>query len=217
MARNENPPFAVGFTFYDGGTIDTTNYGGLEYEGTLWQEEDWNLTQFPASTVGTRQARTARRRVLMIVRNVSGIALLPKRLVSLQKGGTDGRYLIGRVDGYTTTDGQEGFPVDEYLPAAGVPNGDLFYVVVAGPATVTTDLAGAGNDVINVGDIVTALTAVTSQATTAGRVKPQVLTGATSPLALEIMNALGRSLSAVTTANTGADLLIDVRRNMFAP
>ena len=76
---------------------------------------------------------------------------------------------------------------------------------------VTTDLAGGANDVINIGDVLTALTAATSGATTAGRVKPQSLAGATSVLGLEIMNMIGRAMSAATTANTGANLLVDIR------
>ncbi len=217
MARNENPPFPIGSTFYEGASIDTANYGGLQWEGTTWEEEDWNLTMFPASTAGARQARTNRRRVLMIVRNVSGITLLPKRLVTLQKAGTDGRFLLGRVDGYATTTAQEGFPVDEWLPATGVVNGDLFYIVIAGPATCLTDLASGAGSVITVGDVLVSLTAATSGATTAGRVAVQDITGATTPLALQLQNTLGRALSAKTTTQTNGDVLVDIRNKMFAP
>jgi hypothetical protein len=212
MAKRENPPFARGTTWYDGSSIDTTNYGGINLEGTIWEFEDTSPLEFPANTGGARTSRTGRPVRCMIVRNVSGITLLPKRLVTLQTAGTDGKFLIGRVDGYVTTDGQEGYPVDEYLPSTGVVNGDLFWVVIDGPALVITDLAGGVNNSINVGDVLTGLTAATSQATTAGRVKKQVLTGATAPLAVEVMNRIGRALSAKTTAQTNNDILVDVRK-----
>jgi hypothetical protein len=99
--------------------------------------------------------------------------------------------------------------VDEFLPAAGVPANDLFYIVVRGPATVITSLSDMSADVV-VGDRLVAITAVTSGATTSGRVQP--LPGATSSTALanEILNTVGYALSAKTTANTNADLLVEV-------
>lgn len=209
MAKRENPPFPRGSTFYDGATIDTNNLGGLQWEGTIWEFEDLNLT---GTTTGAKGARTNRPVKCMVVRNVGAAALLPKRLVTFQTAGTDGRFIAGRVDGYATTTAAEGYPVDEYLPSAGVPVNDLFYVVIDGPATVLTDIASGANNVINVGTVLVALTAATSGATTAGRVAPQDLTGATSPLALQVQNRLGRAMSARTTANTNSDVLVDVRK-----
>lgn len=210
MAIKGDPPFPRGSTWYDGATIDTTNYGGLEHEGHDWWFEDVNPNIFPASTAGARQARTNRMVRCLCVRNVSGIALLPKRLVRFQR--TAGSPMVGRVDGYAYTTADEGYPVDEYLPSTGVPNGDLFWIVIEGPALVLTDLAGAANNVVNVGDILTALTAATSQATTAGRVKPQDLSGATTTFGNEVQNRIGRALSAKTTTQTNNDLLVDVRK-----
>lgn len=205
-----DPPFPRGQTWYDGATISTSNYGGLELEGKMWVFEDVPPNIFPAGTAGQRQARTNRPVMCMCVRNVSGINLLPMRLVRLQR--TAGIPMTGRVDGYTYIDGDEGYPVDEYLPAAGVPNGDLFWVVVEGPALCLTDLAGGANNSIAVGDILCALTAATSQATTAGRVEEQSLTGATAPLGNQIQNRLGRALSALTTSQTNVGILVDLRK-----
>lgn len=207
MARNENPPFGRGETFYNGGTIDTNNLGGLNLEGMIWTFEDEDLT--PGS-VGAKNIRTGRPVRCMCVRNVSAGALLPKRLVTLQTGGTDGRFYTGRVDGYARLTAARAYPVDEYLPAAGVPVNDLFWVVIEGPAKVLTDLASGAGSVFNVGDVVVALTAATSGATTAGRVAPQDLTGATANLGNQVMNYVGHALSAATTSNTGADLLVEV-------
>lgn len=208
MAKRENPPFPRGSTFYNGGTIDSANLGGENLEGTIWEFEDIDLS---ATSSGVRSARTNRPVKCMIVRNQSAGALLPKRLVTLKT--TDGGTYTGEVDGYATTTAQgPAFPVDEWLPAAGVPQYDLFYVVIEGPATVLTDLAGAANNVHSVGGWVVALTAATSGATTAGRVAPQDLTGATALLGNQIQHRIGRALTAKTTANTNADMLIDVTK-----
>ena len=205
MARHENPPFPRGSTFYNGGTIDTNNLGGVNLEGSVHEFEDVDLS----AGTGAKPNRTNFPVKCMIVRNVAAAAILPKRLVKLKK--TAGYYLLGQVDGYgTITADAPVFPVDEWLPAAGCPVNDLCYIVVEGAATVLTDLAGGANNVFSVGDILVALTAATSGATTAGRAKPQDLTGATAVLGAEINGAVGRALSAKTTAQTNGDLLIAV-------
>lgn len=208
MAKRENPPFPRGSTYYNGGTIDSNNLGGTHLEGTIWEFEDINLD---ASTSGVRSARTNRPVKCMIVRNVAATALLPKRLVTMQT--TDGGTYTGRIDGYATTTAKHPcFPLDEWLPSAGVAVNDLCYVVVEGPSVVLTDLAGGANNVFSVGDLVVALTAATSGATTAGRVRPIDLTGATALLGDQIIGRIGRALTAKTTANTNADMLVDVTK-----
>lgn len=199
---DNNPPFARGSTYYNGTTIDTANLGGVNHEGKVWEFED---VDYSTASTGIRQIRSNRRIKCMCVRNVSGIALLPKRLANLQITGTDGKYALGRADGYTTLTGQRGYPIDEYLPAAGVPANDLFWVVVEGPALIKTDLAAGANNVFTVGLYVAALTAVTSQATTAGRIAPIDFSALTSA-ALRV----GMALSAATTANSNGDLLVEV-------
>lgn len=207
MARDDSPPFARGETFYNGGTIDSNNLGGHEHVGKIYVFEDIDLT--PGS-VGAKAARTNRRVVCMIVRNVAAAAILPKRLVTLQSGGSDGRYLASRVDGYARTSAARAYPVDEFLPAAGCPVNDLCYIVIEGPAKLLSPLDGGADNVFNVGDVIVALTAITSGATTAGRANLQDVTGATTALASNIQNAIGHALSALTTGNTNADLLVDV-------
>lgn len=191
MARNESPPFSRGKTYFNGVTIDTstTPYGGTNLEGKEWVFEDTNY--------GTGLYVTCR-----VVRNVSGAALLPKRLVSFSS-----TYYGQRVDGYATTTAQVAYPVDELLPTAGVVNNDLFYVVTKGPCLVKTDLAGGASNVIAVGDPLVSLTAATSGATTSGRIATASFAGATSVLALPVLNTLGRAMSAATTANTNGDML----------
>lgn len=203
MARDEAPPFLRGETWYGGQTIDSNAYGAtVNLEGKEFIFEDVDQ-----SSTGAKALRSGKKVRCRIVRNVSAGALLPKRLVSFQASAYG-----KRVDGYADTTAEECYPVDEFLPAAGVPQYDLFYIVVEGPAMVLTDLAGADNNVINQGGVVVGLTGATSGATTAGRVAPQDLTGATALLAKQIQNRIGVALSSKTTANTNADLLIDVKR-----
>lgn len=198
----ENAPFERGHTWYGGETIDANNLGGVELEGKEFT--------FPDVHPVTGVVRTGRMVRCRVVRNVAAAALLPKRLARLQA--TAG-VATGRVDGYATTTAAEGYPIDEYLPDAGVPVNDLFYIVVEGPAVCLTGIADMAAD-IAVGGWVVALTAATSGATTAGRVHPQVLTGSSAAtdyafLTNQIQNRIGRALTSKLTTGTAADILID--------
>lgn len=201
MAHMENPPFERGATFYNGATIDTSNLAGLNIEGTIWEFPDLDYSQ-----QGAKPARTNRTVKCMAVRNKSADVILPKRLVTLQLSGT---FYTSRVNGYACTTACRAFPVDEFISSAGCPVNDICWIVLEGPATVMTDLAGAVTNVFAVGDAVVALTAATSGATTSGRVAPQDLTGATALLANQVQNLIGYALSAKTTTQTNGDLLID--------
>ena len=198
-------PFPIGDTFWgNGNTVgnatDGANLEGKTYEGV----EDIDLS----STASVKPHRTAKYRKLMVVRNVSAGVLLPGFLVTFK---VSGLLLLGQVDGYADTSGELfARPVDEFLPAAGVAVNDLFYVVLEGPAMCKTPLSADASNVLPVGTVVAAMTAVTSGATTAGRVAPQDLTGATAVLIAQVQGALGRVLSAKTTANTNSSILIDL-------
>jgi hypothetical protein len=201
MARNENPPFARGETFYNGGTIDANDLGGLNLEGKEWVFEDQNPNADTA-----RSNKYVRCRV---VRNTAAIALLPKRLVRFERDASNPDEWGRRVDGYAAVTAAECYPVDEYLPAAGVPVNDLFYIVVEGPAVILTSLSNMTAN-IDSGGWVVSITAATSGATTAGRINTQDDSGGTTPQSLQIMNRIGRALGAVTTAQTNTDVLIEV-------
>lgn len=194
MARNETPPFPRGQTYYNGGTIDSANLGGVNLEGKEYVVED--------SIYGSGQYITIR-----VVRNSAAIALLPKRLVAF-----DNAFVGQRCNGYTTTSYAPGVPVDELLPVAGVPINDLFYVVMEGPCAVLTDLAGGANNVVTVMDPLAALTAATSGATTAGRVATANTAGSTTSQRDSLLNVVGRAMSAATTANTNLSLLMFATR-----
>jgi hypothetical protein len=197
MARNENPPFARGETFYNGETIDANNLGGENLEGMEWVFEDVNPN--------TGRQRTESPVRCRVVRNVSGVALLPGLLGNFQDtAGVWGR----RINGYAITTAAEGVPIDEYLPAAGVPNNDLFWVVIEGPAVIRTTTLATAACLIPVGDWVVASTAAASTfSTTAGRVEVQSLAGATAVLADQVLNRIGRAITGRTTAETNTNTL----------
>lgn len=192
-------PFSLGKTYYDGRTVDTSNYGGVNLEGQVCTFTNINVLS-GATTVrtpledGPIQAR--------LVRNVSGINLLPGRLVIYAAG-----YNDRRVDGYSYQDFQRvAGVVDPFLPSTGVPNGDVFWLVIEGTVPVRRALSNsAADDAEN--DVLYAITAATSQATTAGRftrwvgtfTAAQTTDGSAFNLA---NNNIGRAMSACTTAGT---------------
>ncbi len=194
-------PFPLGHTAAGvGATISSTDLPGLNLEGVEIEVVDKGVTI---------TGRSHRRRKLRIVRNAATFNLLGKRLVSLQTGNNG-----TRIDGYCRLTAQQCiYPLDEYLTTytpAGVPQYDLCYIVIRGPAVVVTDLAAGVNNSIALDTVLVGLTAVTSGATTAGRPGVQDLTGATSVLGIQIQNVVGRALTALTTGQSNVDLLIDV-------
>lgn len=174
---------------------------------SMWSQHAGSQKVFEDIDYSTavRGQRTNYQVTRRLVKNSSGITLLAKRTVQF-KAGTNRT----EVDGYSTTtanDGKTVVVVDEWL-TAGVPDGSYFWVTVHGPTECLTDLAGGANNLIPEETVLVALTAATSGATTAGRVAPQDLTGATAVLGNQINGAFARALSAKTTANTNADILV---------
>lgn len=199
-------PVARGKTFYGGETIDANNYAGVHLEGLK--------TVFPNTNPADRKNKRNSGDVLAIlVRNVSTIALLPGMACTWKAG-----FRNRRVDGKSRTTAQEvaGF-VDDHLPSAGVPVGDLFWLIVEGECLLKTPVAGAdfGGDIAE-GDILYALTMAASTGTSAGRVTRYVGTfGDThttnGTAAAILMNRFARAISAKTTAQTDADILCHVK------
>lgn len=191
-----------------GSAIAAANYGGADFEGTVRVfPEDKGPSGLGDGRVTVRSLKPVTR---VLVRNVSAGNLLPKRGVTWATG-----YRGKRVDGYSKVDGGEvaGY-VDEYLPATGVPSGDLFWLVVQGPCLTKMPYTETGEDVA-VGDYLMALTAATSGAASAGRVQrvPSSFTAdqTTDGTMFNYQsNKIGRALSAKTTGNTDADILADV-------
>lgn len=189
---NRTAPFPRGATFGAATTADLQYVIGAEYD----------FPDVSPSTGVKRSAKTVRCRA---VQNLSGAAMLPKRLARTQAG------KVGYSDGYTRVEGEQGFPIDEYLPSAGVASLDIFWVVVEGPAIVKTDLAGF--TALTVGDTLVppsrlyAQTAATMGATTAGRV---IMAAGTT--ASQNTNFLGPAMSACTSQGYDVDILCNVTR-----
>jgi hypothetical protein len=213
MSIERGLPFERGSTYFGGGTpVSTAGDASYDFEGREYEVDDIIYT--PGPTKGTLRSRE--KVILRIVRNTAGSALLPKRLVSFENGTFWGR----RVNGYTTTTAAHGYPVDEYLPAAGVADDDLFYIVVSGPATVLSDLATADSNKFTYGADILALTAATSGATTAGRARvldtlAQITSQATNLATVRdsIRNVIGKAMTTQgATSHTAVDILARINR-----
>jgi hypothetical protein len=215
MSRDNLSTPNRGETWYEGRTIDTNNLLGVEVEGStkIFEDITWGDRGVKGYRTGIRGV------VCRLVRNMSGTTLLPKRLVVLDPTNPN------RVKGYADTTALECYPVDEFLPAGGVANGDLFWIVIKGPAVCLTPMNGGvfGNTSINAGDSLCSLTtsiASTQTGTTAeiGRVATFVVVAATTIAQFTSLinfglNNFGRAMSAKTSGQTNADILVDINRD----
>ena len=105
------------------------------------------------------------------VKNTSGGALLPKTLVKFKAGA-----ILTEVDGGADDASVRVGVVDEYLPAAGVPVDEVFWVVVKGPTTILKTTGAA----ITAGAKVSAATAAAPG---------KILAGSTAPVGFAIAAA----------------------------
>ena len=152
--------------------------------------------------------RSLNKNTCILVRNASGISLLPGRMVRW-KAAQRGK----QVDGYTAATAAEAAGiVDEWLPTAGAADKDIFWILTDGVSRVLSDLVGDTDTNFSENDLLVAITAATSQATSAGRMKQADFTGATSLLADQIINAIGRAMSANTTSQTNRQVLMKVKK-----
>lgn len=155
------------------------------------------------SAAGPATIRSGRFKKCLLVRNSSGGALLPKRLVTWEAA-----FRGRRVDAYADVTAEEvAGVVDDRLPAAGVADDDLFWLIIGGPALVKTSNAGA-TAVIAEGNVLVSLTAGT--VADAGRLGV-ANTASTANADSVVINRIGRAMSAATTANTNSDVLVDVQ------
>lgn len=218
MAKYELLPFPIGQTAFTGLTSSQfASTDKAELEGREFLVEDLDYSQsVPKPRAFYGSAGANRFKKVRVVRNASGVSLLPRMLVVMKPGSYG-----GQVDGYGYVDACEAYPVDEFLPSGGVAANDLFYITVEGCAEVLTSLSGNAQNLITAttagtnvgaGNWLVALTAAASTtSTTAGRVQPITLTGATAPLAANVINRVGIALSAMTTAQTNTACLAYVK------
>lgn len=202
------PPFALGETLK--GTDADGNLINSHWEGAIFEIQD-------KATATSVARRSGRGRLVMIVRNKAGITLLPKRGVLLKTDG--GADYFGRVNGYNTTLGQSHVAgiVDDLLPSTGCASNDLCFITVKGPCIALTPNAGAefnGAD-IAAGNKLVACTAAGSTTSAGGRLTNVTLVGQTGTTAAFdfATNLVAVALSARTTGETGADLLVHVIAN----
>jgi hypothetical protein len=198
-------PFEIGSTFFNGTSIiaDVNKLNlGAEF-------------QVPDSKFGLATGRLV---TVRMVRNTSGGTLYPSLGVHFDE--TVSSYPYGTAVGGSPGAGHSFSTtkpigiVDPALPAAGVANNDIFWIVVEGPAMGKTGHTIA--PAIAVGDLVQAFS-TTSGGTTgngAGAVGrfTSIAQGATTG-AIDQLNSLwGRAMSAATTNNTHTLTLIDLKR-----
>ena len=195
MARNENPPFPLGSTFFGGDSSVINSTDGFQYEGQEWEFEDEDLTN---GTIGSCPSRSNRRRRLRIVRNMNATTLQAKQLAKLNVSGTTGQAVQGQVNGLCGSAADKGYPVDEWLDANGCKQYDLCYVVVEGLAKVTT--AGSGTTTVAVGGIVVP--------GASGGLVAQDTTQTGAALFQQIQNAVGRCAVAVAAPSTDFQVFI---------
>jgi hypothetical protein len=189
MARDENPPFPLGSTFFGGDSTVINATDGFQFEGVEYAFEDIDLTN---GTIGAAPYRSNKRKVMRCVRNVNATALLPKQLAKLYTGGTAASNIQGQVNGVGGSAADKCYPADEWLPSTGCLQNDLCWVVVEGMAKVTT--AGSGTTTLTVGQV--AVPGAT------GGVVAQDTTTTGANLFNQIQNAIGRAATAVAANST---------------
>jgi hypothetical protein len=222
MSHNTAPPFPRGQTLFNKPYSDTslTTSMGKTVEGQIWTFEDVH------PTTGAR--RSNRRVTCMAVRWTGSSPALPSRLVVLDgklttNGGaanTAGPLGVARAAQFARAGNTADvlpakcYPVDEYLPTAGVAANDIMWVVIDGPAMVKTPNTNFTD--IAVGDALVALTGATATASTDGNSATGAglvatvdlsLTAVTGPRGIE-NRVVGVALSAATTGY--GDLLADI-------
>ncbi len=190
-------PFPIGTTYWNGDTtqISTTDPGGEGLLGTKYRLRDTTRANGRVIT-------------LMIVRNTSGGALLPKRAVQHDDSKPYGTAVNAYARSYALP---VAGVVDDQLPAAGVASNDIFYVVVDGPCLMVMPYAETGD--ISFGDPLCSQTAAgtTSASTAIGRPIGIVATTTSYTLAtMQALNQIGRAMSACTSSGTGNSFLVNV-------
>ena len=225
MSRGNDQPFSRGETYYNGGTIPNfasppngiaITPGGFNLEGKEYEFEDGSSAADEMNTPGYGTGMYVKVRA---VRNASGFNIKPGQICTFTTTYVDGSTVVPYgicVGGVTDTLAAFGYPADEFLPAAGVPNGDLFYIVVEGPCLLK--LAVSGDVVLVPGQKVVSATgsaASNSSDPNAGTVIGQSIIDTTADPtnvlnANQIQNAIGRAMSQASSEATGTETLVDI-------
>jgi hypothetical protein len=202
MGLQVDPPFGLGQTWFSlgsGESIKNDSYHGIQSSAAYGDNFTGVVKEFTDVNPVTGQVRTNRRKVCVAVKNSSGFALLPKRVVTFS---TTAGKLFSEVTGYSAVANEERVGVvDEWLPPSGVTANDIFWVTVDGPTEVTAALSGTD---LAAGGRLAAIVAATNGATTAGRVTPNGYAAAS-----DIAGLIGYAVSAGNT--TGSTPLCHIK------
>jgi hypothetical protein len=195
--RADELPFSLGTTQVYTAGDDLTAILGREYMITD------NARFIPD---GGRAPTDLKKRV-RLVRNVSGIVLLPKRAVKF-KSGTN----MTEIDGYCNVgDEQVAGIVDEFIPVS-VADTELFFITIEGPTLFVTE-PGTTTNAFSIGDRLSAVTAAAStHSTTSGRIGKSTMVAPTNvasagTFAAQVQNFVVTALSACTSGQTNTDRL----------
>lgn len=184
-------PWTRGVTAQQGlSTIDVDSFKHLE--GMEFIVRDSGPNEFISTPPTLRCCK------IRLVRNLSAINLLPRRVVALDPT-NNYRSTLGYAQ---AASGEIAFPVDQFLPATGVAPNDLFYVVTGGPAEVM--LPHSAPDTILVGSLIEVLFATSGVTVTAGRVHLTVFPSSYASAAdgLAIANKNRSSFQSLTASST---------------
>lgn len=205
MSNSTELPFDLGDTLTgkdSNGTLINNHWLGKVF---TYHPRDKNATS-------VQGALTGRQLKIVALRNTLGAALQGKRLVLMSTAG--GYTSVEDVVGYSATHGAANVvAVDPYLSSSGCADDDIFWGILEGVTTLKTPTVGADfKGDIAVGSPLVASTGTTTGSTSEGRVCNVTLpgtTGATTALQ-QALNAVGTALSAKTTGNTDADILVSM-------
>jgi hypothetical protein len=195
VARDENPPFVLGGTYFGTEPVDVNV--GVNVEGQEYEFECITTT----SSVGAGDYRTGRRLKARVVRNMNATAAAAGKLAKLKIDGSTAGVCVGQIDGYCGSVADKGYPVDEFL-VGGCRQYDLCYVIIDGLVTVST--AGSGTTTLTVGQV-----AVPGAA---GGLVAQDTTATGAGVFTQIQNAVGKAATAVSANSTA--FILDVGANM---
>lgn len=192
-----DPPFALGDTYAG------TRNGALVNSEIEGRDFVFPLTEVVANALGMRDRTSGRTITVRVMRNISGGALLGKRLVRATPSSLDA---CTKVTGYQAVEGQKYvFPSDPLLPAAGVADDDLFYVIIKGPTTLLTPASTDDIDgPLSAGD------EVMGSASTNGRVIKAVEFNDISSAYSGLRHSIGTSLTDAGPNETSKEIVVDI-------
>ena len=133
--------------FQLGQTVPGTNSAGeLINEALIGRTHEFPITEEVAAALNMDVRTVGRTIKARAMRNTSGGALLPGKVgVTTTADGIAG---LGRLTGGGTLNARQAYTIDPGIPAAGVADDDICYVIIEGPvlvnfAAATTIAAGA--------------------------------------------------------------------------